>query len=74
VRRLANTHGTDFAWFTVGRVAFNPTSDHRHVLALEYGHDVDGVPCFHSTTAALNDQHGDGHGYVFGYEEVSAFR
>ena len=68
VRKLADIHGTAIAWFTVTRVAFKSEDDYRDVLALEYGHGVDGNLCFHSATAALNDQRRDAHGYVVGYE------
>lgn len=74
VRRLADIHGTALAWFTVVRVAFNPTSDYRHILALGYGHDVDGTLCYHLPSASLNDQHRDVHGFVIGYEEGGAYR
>lgn len=72
VRKLADIHGTTIAWFTVTRVAINPEGDYRDIVALEYGHDVDGNLCFHSATAALNDHRRDVHGYVVGYEEVVA--
>ena len=72
VRKLADIHGTTIAWFTVSRVAFKSEGDYRHVLALEYGHEVDGNLCFHSATAALNDQHRDVHGYVVDYDAVRA--
>jgi len=72
VRKLADIHGTTIAWFTVTRVAFKPEGDYRHVLALEYGHDIDGNLCFHSATATLNDQHRDAHGYVVGYQAAGA--
>ena len=68
VRKLADIHGTPIAWFTVTRVAFNPEGDYRDIVALEYGHEVDGKLCFHSATAALNAQRRDAHGYVVGYE------
>jgi hypothetical protein len=66
VRKLADIHGTTIAWFTVTRVACNPEGDFRDVLALEYGHEVDGNLCFHSATRALNDQRRD----VVGYKMV----
>ena len=71
VRKLADIHGTTIAWFTVTRVAFKPEGDYRDVLALEYGHEVDGKLCYHSATAALNDQRRDAHGNVIGYEVVA---
>jgi hypothetical protein len=72
VRKLADIHGTIIAWFTVSCVASEPEGDYRHVLALEYGHDVDGNLCFHSATAALNDQHRDAHAFVVEYEEAAS--
>lgn len=72
VRKLAHIHGTTIAWFTVSRVAFKSEGEYRYVLALEYGHEVDGNLCFHSATAALNDQHRDVHGYVVDYDAVGA--
>ena len=68
VRKLADIHGTTSVWFTVTRVAFKPEGNYRNVLALEYGHEVDGRLCFHSTTAALNGQRNDAHGDVVDYE------
>ena len=68
VRKLADIHGTTIAWFTVTRVAFKPDGDYRDVVALEYGHEVDGNLCFHSSTAALDEQRRDVHGYVVGFE------
>ena len=68
VRKLADIHGPTIAWFTVTRVAFNPEGDYRDIVALEYGHDVDGNLCFHSATAALNDQRRDLHGHVVAFE------
>ena len=44
IRRLADIHGETIAWFTVTRVAFYSEGDYRDVLAVEYGHDVDGNP------------------------------
>jgi hypothetical protein len=70
VRRLAGIHGTTIARFTVSRVAFKPEGDYRHILGLEYGHDVSGNLCFHSAIAALNDDLQDMHGNVVGYEAV----
>ena len=70
VRKLADIHGATIVWFTVSRVAFKPEGDYRDVLALEYGHEVDGNLCFHSAIAALNDDLQDVHGYVVGYEAV----
>jgi len=72
VRKLADIHSTTIVWFTVTRVAFNSNGDYRNGLALEYGHKVDGNLCFHSATAALNDQRHDAHGHVTGYDEVEA--
>lgn len=71
VRKLADIHGTTIAWFTVTRVAFRPVGDYPDVVALEYGHEVDGNLCFHSATAVLNDQRRDAHAYVVGYEEAA---
>ena len=68
VRKLADIQGTTLAWFTITRVAFNPKGDYRTILALEHGHEVDGMLCFHSTTTALDDDGNDVHGYVVGYE------
>ena len=68
VRKIANIHGTTIAWFTVTRVAFKAEGDYRNVVALEYGHEVDGNLCFHSATAALNYQRRDAHGYLIDYE------
>ena len=72
VRKLADIHGTTIAWFTVTRVAFKTEGDYRDVLAVEYGHDVDGSLCFHSATAALNDDRQDEHGYLVAFEAVEA--
>ena len=72
VRKLADIHGTTIAWFTVTRVAFKPEGDYRDVLALEYGHKVDGTLCFHSAATALNDDRHDVHGNVVAFENVEA--
>jgi hypothetical protein len=72
VRKLADIHGTTIAWFTVTRVAFNPEGDYRYVLALEYGHEVDGNLCFHSSTAALDEQRRDVHAFVVEYKEAAS--
>ena len=72
VRKLADIHGTTIAWFTVTRVAFKPEGDYRDVLALEYGHKVDGNLCFHSAATALNDDRHDVHGNVVAFENVEA--
>ena len=72
IRRLADIHGETIAWFTVTWVAFYSEGDYRDVLALEYGPDVDGSLCFHSATAALNDDRQDEHGYLVAFEAVEA--
>lgn len=72
VRKLADIHGTTIAWFTVTRVAFKSEGDYRDILALEYGHEVDGTLCFHSTTTALDDHGHDAHDRVVGYEAVKS--
>ena len=70
VRKLADIHGPTIAWFTVTRVAFNPGGDYRDIVALEYGHEVDGNLCFHSAIAALNSQRRDAHAFVVEYKEA----
>ena len=72
VRKIADIHSATIAWFTVVRVALKPDGDYRDVVALEYGHKVDGNLCFHSATVALNGQRRDAHAFVVEYKEVAS--
>jgi len=53
-------------------VAFNPEGDYRDIVALEYGHEVEGNLCFHSASVALGGQRHDAHAFVVEYKEAAS--